>query len=137
MDNDIATKLESYFRSENDVVAVYLFGSAAEGKARPTSDIDIGVLFDRANADIQDRLLEKYLTELPQLLRKDVHLVVLNRAGEELMRQVYAKGKLLVVNKPKKLAEFNMIMVARIVDFSYYRELIQKGFAKRVLEGRI
>ena len=136
MDNEIPAKLESYFRSENHVVAIYLFGSAAEGKARPSSDIDIGVLFDRANADIKDRLFKRYLTELPQLLRKDVHLVVLNRAGEELMRQVYAKGKLLVVNKPKKLAEFNMIMVSRIVDFSYHRKAIQKGLTKSVLEER-
>jgi predicted nucleotidyltransferase len=137
MDSEIAQKLETFFRTENDVVAVYLFGSFATETHRKGSDVDIGILFDQINPDVQEYLFNQYLTHLPRLLRKDVHLVVLNRAGEELMRQIYSKGKLLVINDSKKLAQFNMVMVSKIVDFSYYRESIQKGFTKKLFEETV
>ena len=33
-------KITNYFENNADIVAVYLFGSYANGKARPCSDID-------------------------------------------------------------------------------------------------
>ncbi len=50
--------LLAYLTEQPDVVAAYLFGSHAEGRARPESDIDIAVLLsDRtANANIDDAM---------------------------------------------------------------------------------
>lgn len=33
-----------YFDDRDDVAAAYLFGSVARGAARPSSDVDVGVL---------------------------------------------------------------------------------------------
>jgi len=36
--------LREYLASQPDVVAAYVFGSVAQGRARPQSDVDIAVL---------------------------------------------------------------------------------------------
>jgi len=33
------------------------------------------------------------MVELSRILRKDIHPVILNSAGEELLRQIFLKGK--------------------------------------------
>ena len=40
--------LAEYFRGDEAVAAVYLFGSVATGRAKRGSDIDVGVLFQNA-----------------------------------------------------------------------------------------
>ena len=81
--NRLIEKIQSYFSDENDVVAVYLFGSYAQGKARRTSDVDIGI-FEKKQI--------RYLKELGRLLRKDIHPVILNTAGETLMQTGFIKN---------------------------------------------
>ena len=44
--------------ARTDVVAVYLFGSAAEGRAAPGSDADVLVLLERSDRRWMDRPLE-------------------------------------------------------------------------------
>ena len=67
--NRLIEKIQSYFSDEKDVVAVYLFGSYAQGKARRTSDVDIDIgIFEKKQI--------RYLKELGRLLRKDIHPVI-------------------------------------------------------------
>jgi len=44
-------KIRAYFLNKKEVVAVYLFGSYAEGRECHLSDIDIGILLDRRDQD--------------------------------------------------------------------------------------
>ena len=46
MKNKPIEKLSEYFNEKSGVIAVYVFGSYAKGKERPSSDLDIGLLFD-------------------------------------------------------------------------------------------
>ncbi len=39
--------LTAFFATQPDVVAAYLFGSQAQGRATPRSDVDIAVLLTR------------------------------------------------------------------------------------------
>ena len=57
------------------------------------SDIDIGILLDRNDRDFAKEKRSNYIVELSRILRKDIHLVILNSAGEELLRQIFLKGK--------------------------------------------
>ena len=84
-----------YF-SCSEVVAVYLFGSQAKGKARSKSDIDIAVLLeDETDSYRYFDLMLKYMGELVRIYDKRVDVVILNNAKPLLQHQVLKYGKLL------------------------------------------
>ena len=126
---------QAYFRDQPDVVAVYLYGSRAAGKEGRASDVDIGVLIDSPDRKTQAEKRMRYMVELAAVLRKEIHPVILNYAGEELMRQIFIKGKCILVNDPKKLSLFKMTMFARIADFSYYKRQMQSGLIRNIMES--
>ncbi len=129
--------LVEYFRNKQEVIAVYLFGSYAHGKERRFSDVDIAILFDFDGAD-KESFMERrtwYMVELGRALRKDIHAVILNLAGEELLRQVFVKGHCIVVNDSDKLTRYKMIAYSRIEEFTYYLNQMQGGFIRKVAKG--
>ena len=118
-----------------EVIAVYLYGSHAVGKEGHASDVDIGVLIDWSERKIEKQKRTRYMVDLATLLRKEIHLVILNSAGEELMRQIFLKGKCILVKDPKKLSLFKMTMFSMIADFSYYRDKMQSGLIRNIMES--
>jgi hypothetical protein len=69
------------------------------------------------------------------LLRKDVHPVAMNSASEMLLKQIFGKGRCLLVNDTRKLAEFKMLAYSRIASFNYYLKKMQAGLIRKVLEA--
>ena len=123
--------ISDYFSNKDEVVAVYLFGSYASGKNRTFSDIDIGILLNRADPESVSQQKMGYLTELSRIIRKDVHPVILNFASEVLMKQIFSKGRCILINDSKKLVKYKMSMYAKIADYAYYLNKMQKGFIRR------
>lgn len=83
------------------LVAAYLFGSHAEGRAHRESDVDVGVLFDRsvhpdarARFDAGVRLASHISAELRQPF---VDVVVLNEAPPGLAARIATTGHALLV----------------------------------------
>ena len=134
MRSKLEENIRIYFSDRKEVIAVYLFGSYAKGKERLLSDIDVGILLDKND---QDFLKEKkdYVVELGRALRKNIHPVILNLAGEELLKQIFSKGKCILINDSRKLALYRMVMFSRIAEFAYYRSQMQSGFIRKVMEG--
>jgi len=131
----IHENIKSFFENKKDIVAVYLFGSHAEGRERLSSDVDLAILFDNRDREAVNRLLDKYLVALSRSLRKDVHLTAMDFAGETILKQIFEKGECLVIKNPKKLAYFKMVAFSKIVDFGYYRRQMQSGIVRKVMEG--
>ena len=131
----VENQIKGYFEIEKDLVAVYLFGSYASGKARSYSDIDLAILFDSRNRAAINRRLDRYLTDLARILRKDIHLTAMDFAGEELLKQIFKKGKCIIVNDTKIMAYFKMIAYSKIAGFYYYRRKMQSGIVRKVMEG--
>ena len=128
--------ITDYFKANSfGIAAVYLFGSPACGKSIPTSDVDVAVLLDRSDADFADPCMNQMMRQLPKLLRKDIHPVIMNSASEMLLKQIFGKGRCLLVNDSRKLAEFKMLAYTRIASFNYYLKKMQAGFIRRVLEA--
>ena len=71
---------------------------------------------------------------LSKRLQKDIHPVFLNSAGEGLMKQVFSRGKCILVNNPKKHSLFRTFMFSRIADFAYLKDRMQVGLAKKIME---
>lgn len=72
-----------------DVVAVYLFGSAASGELRPDSDIDLAIL---PATPIPAARLWSLAQELAVPAGRDVDLVDLSTASAVLRAQVVSAG---------------------------------------------
>ncbi len=135
MQENLIHRTQAYFMDQPDVIAVYLYGSQAAGKQDRASDVDIGVLIDSSGRETEGEKRTRYMVELATVLRKEIHPVILNSAGEELMRQIFLRGKCILVNEPKKLAIFKMTMFSRIADFSYYRNQMQSGLTRNIMES--
>jgi len=46
MNNELIDKITGLFRNDEEIAAVYLFGSQAKDKGHGKSDIDLGFLFN-------------------------------------------------------------------------------------------
>jgi uncharacterized protein len=90
--------------SQAGVEVAILFGSAASGRLRPDSDIDIGILPgpDRA-VDFASELT--LATELEQALGREVDLVRLDEAST-LLRFEASQGRCLLEARPGAFADF-------------------------------
>lgn len=129
--------IAGYFKANSaGITAVYIFGSQASGGSLEGSDVDIGILFDRNDPDYIRSRIEECIAQLPRVLRKDVHPVAINFAGEVLLKQIFAKGKCLLANDLRKLAEFKMVAYARIAGFDYHLRKMQAGLIRRVLAAK-
>lgn len=76
MESDFINELESYFKKKKEVIFAYLYGSYAKGKSSESSDIDVAVYLQDEGSKIE----EKITHELEKILKKNVELLVLNRA---------------------------------------------------------
>lgn len=94
--SEIEETLRGFFTSKDrDVAAVYLFGSAARGEARSTSDIDVAVLFRRDPPRTLDGLHLHWAEELSSRLGRKVDLIVLNFADADLAHHVRLDGRVV------------------------------------------
>lgn len=132
LSTSIADGVKVYFSKRREVVAAFLFGSHAQDRQRPESDVDVGVLLTAEAASNVGDLRALYTMELGRALRKVVHPVIMNTAGEELLKQVLSKGKCLQVNDERTYASFRVFAYCRIADFDHYRKMVQRGFIDRL-----
>jgi len=135
MNHKLTEKLTAYFNTKSEIIAVYVFGSYAKGKEHRSSDLDIGILFDTRDPVLIKKTVDTIMIDLSRILRKDIHPVILNFAGEELLRQVFLKGKCILVKNPRKLARYKMTTFSRIADFAYYKNLMQSGLVRNIMKG--
>lgn len=122
---------EVLHREFPDVVAVYRFGSTADGNLRSDSDIDIAFLQDRPVDPLRRFAVQEAIAAL---LRRDVDLVDLAAASTVLRMQVVSTGKVLVTHDQAKRDVFEDYV------FSSYARLNEerRGILERVAgEGRI
>lgn len=90
LENPVLKAVREYFEGteQADVVAVYVFGSQASGRAHRESDVDVAVLFDYAatgsRAARGARMIELNAALVGATHNNRVDVVVLNDVGPEL-----------------------------------------------------
>jgi predicted nucleotidyltransferase len=125
-------ELVAFLATQPDVVAAYLFGSLAEGRASPRSDVDIAILL----AGVPDLLAagERQLAlmgELEQYADRKMDVVMLNTAPPILQHQVLRNGRLLYERNVSDRIEFEVRAGKIYADLKpmydfHTRDLLQK-----------
>ena len=94
---DDIEKIRGFAIGRKAVIAVYIFGSAATGKDRPGSDIDLAVMVAGAFSGLARVEME---TALSNLLCRDVDLVVFGQTAPLLQHQILKYGRLIYEAAP-------------------------------------
>ena len=127
------------YAERRDIVALYLFGSVAQGRATRISDVDIAVLLHHEEAETEN-LFEKRLrliVDLMELLgESNVDLVVLNEAPPLLCHRILTEGELLYSRDEGERARFEARKVLEYLDFKPVLELQHAYMRRRLKEGK-
>ena len=135
----IESAVTSCLGARPEVLAVYIFGSVASGRARPDSDVDVAVL-------VSDKVMRadpwKYRLELGSALmhvlrRDDVDLILLNEAPPLLAHRVLSKGKLVLERSASARVAFQVRTVNRYLDTQPMRDLFMDRLKDDAREGKI
>lgn len=124
---------------QHGIVLAYLFGSQAEGTARPSSDIDMAVLLPPGTA--RDKFFDVRLSltnELMGLFHKDrIDVVILNEAPPLLAQQVVKFGKIIYEDEVTRPAiDFAVYTMSRYNDSAPARRLARAALGEWVEERR-
>jgi len=131
--SDILEKLDSLpgkISNDNDIVAFFVFGSAATGKLQPLSDVDLAVLLDAEmnKSQLFDKELE-LRSKISQILgSEEFDLVNMNLAPARFVHNILSEGKLLFCKNKLVLADFIEKNTREYLDFKYYREEFDRTF---------
>ena len=97
MEPIIPILLEKFCRRRKSIAALYVFGSAATGRNRRGSDIDLAIVVKKMVTARERIRLE---TAISVLLQHDVDLVVFGQAAPLLQHQILKYGRLICENDP-------------------------------------
>lgn len=113
-----------------DIIAMYLFGSHAKGKARQSSDIDLAILLAEPRRTTFDLL--SFIVEAESRAGCRVDIVVLNTASELIKYQVRKHGKLFLDRDPVIRKAFEIKSRKSFEDFLY----LHKKYTQEIRHGR-
>lgn len=127
--------LVEFLATQPDVVAAYLFGSFAQGRATWNSDVDIAILL----AETTDSLVvgKRQLTlmnELRAFADREVDVVMLNTAPPVLQHQVLQYGRLLYERDRKARVEFEVRAGQIYADLQPMYELHTRDLLQKIQE---
>lgn len=76
----------------------------------------------------------EYFAQLSKLLRRDIHPLIMNSAGELVLEQIFSKGMPVYGGESFDCAYFRMIQTAQIAEFAPLRKRTEDAFVARLKE---
>jgi len=114
------------------VQAAFLFGSHAEGRARDSSDLDIGLVGDK---DTLQRQRLALLTEFARAGVDRVDLVILDGADPALQFEAVAPNRLLYARPEFDKGSYFSRTLREYFDFEPYLRIQRKAMKERLTDG--
>ena len=118
--------------ADERVSAAILFGSAAKGVARASSDLDLALVARSARdaAGIDAQYLD-LVGRLPRAAGRDVHLVLLDFAEPVLGRQAFLGARVLFDREPSRTADLLERILVAYFDGEYPRRMRAEALDRR------
>jgi predicted nucleotidyltransferase len=126
------SRLAEVFRRYPEIEAVYLFGSAAEGRLHAESDLDLAVL-PRRGAPRPNPL--DLLADLARHGFCRVDLIFLDTEDILLKFEAVRRNRLLYATEGFDRGEFFSRVVRQYLDFAPYLRIHREAYRRRVLYG--
>ncbi|MFZ3105429.1 MAG: nucleotidyltransferase domain-containing protein [Smithella sp.] len=118
------------------IAVVYLFGSRATGRQSPLSDIDIGVVLQKAPSGNNTRTLYNNLYELftEKYPASRLDIVFLQEAPLSLQYTAVREGKILFETDPNFTVDYENRVMNQYLDFrpvlDYFDRVTMERYAK-------
>lgn len=122
-------RLKSYAEKNENIVAVYIFGSYGTKHQHFSSDMDFAVLFKESVTLFEELEIESDISQIFE--RDDIDLVNLNKAAIDISHQVLYTGDLLFCRDEILLADFKEKVFNIYGDYG----IVLKKFYDDYLEG--
>lgn len=134
LSQDDIKKIQDYFASQKDVVAVYLYGSFAKGNTHKSSDIDLAILFEKESKDFH-RLSQIYsdLGNLKLPAEPEVREIDLECPPVYLFNVI--NGQLVFSKDEFKRVNFEVQAMSLYYDSQHFRDIKHDYMKRRIQEG--
>ena len=121
---EVFEKIKNFLEKDPNIVFALAFGSAVTGKLTPESDIDVAIYVREPLSGYE---LLSLMQKLSSLVKKEVHIVILNDATPLLRHQVMKNRKELFI---KDFSVYSKFREKTIDDYQEYLEVT--GYIKYV-----
>lgn len=126
--------LVAFLGTQPDVIAAYLFGSLAQGRATLGSDVDIAFLLSPADPEsLWERQLQ-LIGEIERFADGQVEVVILNAAPPILQNQVLRYGRLLYERDRRARVEFEVRAGQVYADLKPMNNFFAQALLKEIKE---
>ncbi|MBU1121929.1 MAG: nucleotidyltransferase domain-containing protein [Candidatus Omnitrophota bacterium] len=135
MDKKKLEILRDYFKTQKEILCVYLFGSEAVNKENKFSDVDLGVFLDDSIRQIfftQKKI--SLIDEISRRLDKDVDIVVLNNSSSFLKFQVIKTGVRIYERADRSEHNFEAWAIIEYLDYLPIRKRLEKALIDKMKE---
>jgi len=130
-------KIKEYMKNQNEVVALYLYGSYGTKYQTPLSDVDLAFLpVNQYGVDVYKEL--EFASELQHIgENENINLVNLLKVPVTLQMNILKNGQLLFCKDKISLADFKEFVILSYCDFApdlneFYKEY-DKGMQEELL----
>lgn len=104
-----------------ETVAIYLFGSRADGTFNPNSDFDLGILLPH-NRPLDNQALFNLQQDISFSINHDVDLIGLNNTTLVMQFLITSKGILLFEKDPAEVLKFETLVLSMYQRFNEERK---------------
>jgi predicted nucleotidyltransferase len=128
LDATTLAAIASHLSGQRHVAAAYLLGSAAEGRLRPESDVDIAVLPVAPDGlPLADRL--SLAAELSRIAGREVDLGVLTTRNLVYAKEAVTGGRLIFDGDHAATATFEMYALSMYASLQEARREVLRAYA--------
>ena len=135
---EMGKKLKKFFvKDHKNIDLAYLFGSYAKGRITPLSDVDVAVLLnDKIDPKIYFDMQLDLSDQLSSYLKKQVEVVILNRADPRLSYQIIRYGEIVFEKNLNLRADFERKALNLYFDLKPMFDFHEKKLLERIKEGK-